>query len=168
MGRWCVRGLLEVTDGVGWGGHTAQAHSGPSPASLSAPARVRRPAPAPAKVRVLGERRCSASGSGAERSAWRPPPTLPTLPGRPCPPCPGPAALPSAALRLRARRGRGRGRGPGRAGETRPGRRAAAGMRSWRRNLALCLQRLPDEGRTRRLSRPGSCRAARAGRADQR
>lgn len=34
-------------------------------------------------------------------------------------------------------------------------------MRGWRRNLAFCLQRLPDEGRTRPPPRPVSTGAAR-------
>ncbi|XP_022354259.1 uncharacterized protein LOC111144311 [Enhydra lutris kenyoni] len=129
---------------------------------LPPPPPARRPPPrppSPGKARALGERRCSVAGSRAERSAWRPPGHPPTLGGRPCPPRPGPAALPSAVLRRPARRGRGRGRG--RAGEAGPGRRAAAGMRGWRRNLALCLQRLPDEGRTRPLPTPVSTGAAR-------
>lgn len=142
----------------------AQAPSGPAPASLSALASARCPAPRSRKARALGESSCSAAGSRAEPSAWRPPGHPPTLGGRPCPPRPGPAALPSAALRLLAQRGRGRGRGPGRAGEARPGRRAAAGMRGWRRNLAFCLQRLPDEGRTQRLLKPVSTGAGRRGR----
>lgn len=129
------------------------------PAALCA-APARRPAPSPPHPGKRALSGASAQPRARERSGApgaRPGPR--TLGGRPCPTRPWPAALPSAALRCPARRGRGRGRG--RAGEAGPSRRVAAGMRSWRRNLALCLQRLPDEGRTRPLPTPVSTRAAR-------
>lgn len=122
-----------------------------------APRRPRQPRPPRPRARESARSR----GASAQRRApelsralgGRSRPS--TLGGRPCPPRPGRTALPSAALRRRARRGRGR------AGEAGPGRRAAAGMRGWRRNLAFCLQRLPDEGRTRPPPRPVSTGAAR-------
>lgn len=138
-----------------------------SPSSPALRARPRpppaAPPPAPGKARALGERRCSAAGSRAERSAWRAPrhprPSAAAHARR----APGPR--PSPALRCAARpggggAGAGDGAGAG-AGEAGPGRRAAAGMRGWRRNLALCLQRLPDEGRKRPLPGPASTGAAR-------
>lgn len=154
---------------MGGGGESERAPRGPPPAYLAAPAPARRPPPRPAPSAGESARSRGASllsrglASRAERLAAAG--TPPILGGRPCPPRPGPAALPSAALRRPARRGRGRGRG--RAGEA-PGRRAVAGMRGWRRNLALCLQRLPDEGRTRPLPRPVSTGAGRGGRTQRR
>lgn len=166
VGELGWRRLTTVCEGLfglvmrGRGGQAAGALSGPSPGSFSCAA-VRRPAPPPRARESARSRGASLLSlrlrSGAECLAAASTPS--TLRGSPCLPRPGPAALPSAALRLRARRGRGRGPGRGPAGKTPPGRRAAAGMRGWRRNLALCLQRLPDEGMTR--PRPVSTRAAR-------
>lgn len=108
--------------GVSRRSETNQTLWGPPPGpSRRPPPPARRPAPAPGKARALGERRCSAAGSGAERSAWRPP----RLPQRSAAAharrALGPR--PSPALRRAARPGGG-GAGAG-AGLARPGRAAA-------------------------------------------
>lgn len=118
-----------------WGGRPALAGCGCEalllraplpPGSRAAPPRPRRES---ARSRGAAAQPRAGAGAGAEPAASTEPAAH------------APRAGPAASGALRCARP-----GGDEAGWNRP---ADAGMRGWRRNLALCLQRLPDEGRTR-------------------